>query len=208
MSPPSPASNSNKQNLWNTFLVCAAVVCALWGACWFVTWRMFGGALTGGEFGDWFGSVNALFSGLALAGVGCALVFQARELQGQERAQMETKAMLKYQANALLLSARIQALVHLKQQADEGSKGVSVLGSGKRSPAMEEALQKMLAKQKYFAEKKRLYTRRLKELYCAAERASGDATFADSLDDVEPEEGAPFFVGQEEGSAGPFGPQE
>jgi len=65
-----------------------------------------------GQFGDMFGSINALFSGLALAGVVCALLVQSREIREQKRDQQITQATLQKQADALLLAARIQALTN------------------------------------------------------------------------------------------------
>jgi len=47
-----------------------------------------------GTIGDSFGAVNALFSGLALAGVVLAILLQNEDLQNQERAmQLQTKEM-------------------------------------------------------------------------------------------------------------------
>ncbi len=45
-----------------------------------------------GQFGDWFGAVNALFSGLALAGVIVALVMQRKELGYQRKELSLTRA--------------------------------------------------------------------------------------------------------------------
>ncbi|MBZ0273785.1 hypothetical protein K8I61_17230 [bacterium] len=62
----------------------------------FGLWLLFGwiappgDAERAGQFGDQFGSVNALFSGLAFAGVIVALIMQRRELQLQ-REQLEAQ---------------------------------------------------------------------------------------------------------------------
>lgn len=75
-----------KRNWW-VFLV-FAVVCALWGAAWFLITHFVPSNASApysdrGQFGDMFGAVNALFAGLAFAGVICALVLQQRESKSQ-----------------------------------------------------------------------------------------------------------------------------
>jgi hypothetical protein len=87
-----------------------------------------------GAFGAAFGAVNALFSGLALAGVVVALLLQTRELQylrqelGQQRgrlhplqaawnqtalAQRDSSEALKSQGESLLLASYLQAVAAL-----------------------------------------------------------------------------------------------
>lgn len=59
-----------------------------------------------GTFGDMFGAVNALFSGLALAGVVCAILLQREELSLQ-RAELElTRQELSRSAEAQTSSAQ------------------------------------------------------------------------------------------------------
>lgn len=59
--------------------VAGIFVFALWGANW---WFLFEKPETArGTFGDMFGVVNALFSGLAFAGVVAAIILQNREMQ-------------------------------------------------------------------------------------------------------------------------------
>lgn len=53
-----------------------------------------------GQIGDAFGSINALFSGLALAGVVLAVLLQREELKLQRQELRETRAELKRQAEA------------------------------------------------------------------------------------------------------------
>jgi hypothetical protein len=83
-----------------------------------------------GQHGDWFGSLNALFSGLAFAGLIVTLQFQRRELELQRhelelnrKAVQGSEKQLKYQAKALHkqvelmnLSARLQCLPVLIDQ--------------------------------------------------------------------------------------------
>ena len=69
-----------------------AVVALLWGAAAIGVWHAFSNLGERGSFGDMFGGVNALFSGLAFAGILFALHLQRQELVVQReelRAQRE-----------------------------------------------------------------------------------------------------------------------
>lgn len=54
-----------------------------------------------GEFGDMFGGINALFSGLALVGIVFAILLQSRELELQRMELEETRKELKGQKEQL-----------------------------------------------------------------------------------------------------------
>ena len=54
-----------------------------------------------GTFGDSFGVVNALFSGLAFAGVICAILLQKKELELQRKELEDTRAEIKGQKETL-----------------------------------------------------------------------------------------------------------
>ena len=78
-----------------------ALVCAVWGGGWYLTnefVRPQGGASETlaqlrGLFGDQFGAINALFSGLAFAGIIFSIVLQNRELSQTKSSLLEqTKA--------------------------------------------------------------------------------------------------------------------
>lgn len=76
------------------------------------------------DFGEMFGAVNTLFSGLAFAGVIYAIFLQRRELELQRNelemtraelrrsaeAQEKSESALSSQANALVLTAKLSAL--------------------------------------------------------------------------------------------------
>ena len=100
-----------------------------------------------GAFGAAFGAVNALFSGLALAGVVVALVLQTRELQHlrqeiqrqrarlQEseaawsqtvQAQRDSAEALKSQADSLLLASYLQAVSAVLDASAKGRQQKSV----------------------------------------------------------------------------------
>ncbi|MCR9245510.1 MAG: hypothetical protein NXI31_10795 [bacterium] len=63
-----------------------------------------------GQFGDAFGAINALFSGIALGGVVFAILMQREELQLQRNELAETRAELARQAAAAEDQRRAQLL--------------------------------------------------------------------------------------------------
>ncbi|MBE0599481.1 MAG: hypothetical protein IH614_19755 [Desulfuromonadales bacterium] len=87
---------------------------------------------TRGQFGDMFGAVNALFSGLAFAGVVLAIVLQRQELSLQREelkmtreelkrsaeAQEKSEEALRKQAASLKTAARLSAITTLLQHIE------------------------------------------------------------------------------------------
>lgn len=63
--------------------------------------RIYGAPDSAGEFGDMFGGINALFSGLAFVGVIYAILLQRRELQLQREELGHTRAELRGQKEQL-----------------------------------------------------------------------------------------------------------
>lgn len=61
----------------------AVIVLVLWFATFLVGYSVFDSWQERGQFGDMFGSVNALFSGLAFAGLIYAILLQRKELSLQ-----------------------------------------------------------------------------------------------------------------------------
>ncbi|MDO9053237.1 MAG: hypothetical protein Q7U37_04820 [Gallionella sp.] len=59
-----------------------------------------------GTFGDMFGAVNALFSGLAFVGVVYAILLQRGELQLQREELIDTQIMLKKTSESQEISAK------------------------------------------------------------------------------------------------------
>jgi len=100
-----------------------------WAGAWWLISSQISGWQTRGQFGDMFGAVNALFSGLAFAGVIIALVFQRRELELQRKelaltrqelsraaeAQDKSQSALTKQALILRHTAEVNALASLIQ---------------------------------------------------------------------------------------------
>lgn len=92
----------------------------IWTVCiivglWFITLfsLVFFDATIRGTFGDMFGSINALFSGLALAGIIITILLQRQELELQRQELKETKEELKRSA-----TAQENSEIALKRQAE------------------------------------------------------------------------------------------
>ena len=66
------------------FWVAVVAVTIIWAASWFVVTRLCLTYTERGQFGDMFGAVNSLFSGLAFALLIVTLRLQHRELQLQQ----------------------------------------------------------------------------------------------------------------------------
>ena len=78
-------------------LVIVGGVIALWGLSWLLISVFIYGPTNRGVFGDMFGAVNSLFSGLAFAGLIITLLFQKEELKLQREELAETRNELKAQ---------------------------------------------------------------------------------------------------------------
>ncbi len=87
---------STKKNLWGLLLLVAFVF-----VCWILTWYLLKDIDDRGTFGDMFGSVNALFSGLAFVGLIYAILLQRNELELQREDLKHTREELKGQKEAL-----------------------------------------------------------------------------------------------------------
>lgn len=76
-------------------------------------------------FGDLFGAVNALFSGLAFLGLIVAIILQRKELEEQRKeirqsriAQAESAEALQLQSQISGLNARVEAINHIMDGLD------------------------------------------------------------------------------------------
>ena len=85
------------KKFWIFIGVMILVILGLWASSWFVIGCIINDANTKGTFGDSFGAVNALFSGLALAGVIVAIWLQSQELKEQRKELELTRNVLKSQ---------------------------------------------------------------------------------------------------------------
>ena len=83
--------------LWLTFLV----IIFLWGMSIIVLFWLFPDIGVRGQFGDTFGAVNALFAGLAFAGIIFAIILQKKELELQRQELKETRDEIRGQKEQL-----------------------------------------------------------------------------------------------------------
>ena len=76
---------------WRVGIGAAVVVVGLWLATLLILPRVFGPPGSPGGFGDMFGAINALFTGLALAGVAVTVWIQRVQFEHQLQTQHETE---------------------------------------------------------------------------------------------------------------------
>jgi uncharacterized membrane protein len=114
-------NNIEKINLKKIAVIAILTIVGLWLSTLFL---LFASANVRGTFGDMFGSVNALFSGLALAGIILTILLQRQELSLQRQelkytreelkrsatAQEKSEIALNKQAENLKISAKLTAL--------------------------------------------------------------------------------------------------
>ena len=110
------------------------LVVLFWGGSWYFLYARLPGLTERGQFGDMFGAVNSLFSGLAFAGIVIAILLQRQELQQQREelklqreelkltrkelqrsavAQEKSEEALSEQVETLRTTAKVQALTAL-----------------------------------------------------------------------------------------------
>ena len=80
-----------KSRLWIWIVVAIIGVLAAWGLSWWLINKNIDCSTERGTFGDMFGAVNALFSGLAFAGLIVTLIYQKEELKLQREELRETR---------------------------------------------------------------------------------------------------------------------
>lgn len=89
-------SVESKNDLWRTLLYAGLAVFTIWLLSW-VLIDVFIADSDRGTFGDKFGAINALFSGLAFAGLIVTLLYQKEELKLQREELAQTREELKGQ---------------------------------------------------------------------------------------------------------------
>ena len=77
------SSHIEQIRLWPWLISAVAIILGLWSGCWIFVTVYFPKIENRGQFGDMFGAVNALFAGLAFAGVIGAIILQRNELRYQ-----------------------------------------------------------------------------------------------------------------------------
>ena len=89
-------SEESKNDLWRTLIYAGLAVLSIWLLSWILI-DVFIIDSDRGTFGDKFGAVNALFSGLAFAGLIVTLLYQKEELKLQREELAQTREELKGQ---------------------------------------------------------------------------------------------------------------
>lgn len=85
------SSEESKNDLWRTLIYAGLAVFAIWLLSWGFIDLCISECDDRGTFGDKFGAVNALFSGLAFAGLIVTLIYQKEELKLQREELKETR---------------------------------------------------------------------------------------------------------------------
>lgn len=93
------SSPSDKLKAWPFVLIGIGIV-FLWSLSGSLIYNIFGQA-EGGTFGDMFGAINALFSGLAFLGIIIAIMLQKRELSLQRQELEDTRRVMEGQRHQL-----------------------------------------------------------------------------------------------------------
>jgi len=91
-------NTNEKFPVWRVLLLLAVIV-AVWITAWWGIPQLYPKRDEAGQFGDMFGAVNALFSGMALAGVVVAIWLQSRELALQRKELRSQKEQLQRQGD-------------------------------------------------------------------------------------------------------------
>ena len=94
-----PAENIR---LWRWVIGTAVLILGLWFGCWQFAEYYFEELHQRGQFGDMFGAVNALFAGLAFAGVIGAIILQRNELRLQREELKLTRKEMRGQNEQLM----------------------------------------------------------------------------------------------------------
>jgi hypothetical protein len=125
------SENKETKNGWGVLIVSVLTVFILWSLNWILLLKFGGNDTEKGQFGDMFGSVNALFSGLAFAFLIYTIWLQREELKLQrEELKLQREALelqvveLKRQANELEKTSDLQAkTLNLQKHQLEITKG-------------------------------------------------------------------------------------
>lgn len=115
------------------FIIAGFLVLTIWLLSAFTLYFSFSNWQDRGTFGDMFGAVNALFSGLAFSGVIYTILLQRKELVLQRKeleltrqelrksaeAQQKSEKSLSIQAKSMLASAKLNALTAVVKNYDQ-----------------------------------------------------------------------------------------
>lgn len=119
-----------------SFVIIVIVIIVIWLINWIAIINYFDEPNERGTFGDMFGAINSLFSGIAMAGVIIAIIMQRRELELQREELKLTRTELskttkanKEQAEIQKLSAEISGITSLLNIMTERIRNPSVKGA-------------------------------------------------------------------------------
>ncbi|WP_145047877.1 hypothetical protein [Paenibacillus xylanexedens] len=103
------------------FWLAVGIVILFWSGTWYLIPKLYkeSTGLGAGTFGDMFGGVNALFSGLAFVGLIYTILLQRRELARQEEASKDQAEDLKRQKELLqfqFVLAHVKELIAIKNK--------------------------------------------------------------------------------------------
>lgn len=116
-----------------TFYIVAIIIILIWISSILILKVFFSNSSERGSFGDSFGSINSLFSGVALAGIIYTMYLQRMELKLQRKeltenrkelartaeAQEKSEKALNRQAENLKISAKLNALTAMVEHFDQ-----------------------------------------------------------------------------------------
>ncbi|WP_156388166.1 hypothetical protein [Pseudomonas sp. Leaf434] len=106
---PDTQKAESEKSVYIGFVWLCTGVAALWACCTLVIYLLLPDWQARGTVGDSFGAVNALFSGLAFAGVIYALNLQRRELTYQREEMLATRAVSEAQLAEMKISRELLA---------------------------------------------------------------------------------------------------
>ena len=115
------------------FYKASVIIVFIWISSVFIIGKFYSKISEKGAFGDSFGAVNALFSGIALAGIIYTMNLQRKELKLQRKelienrkelartakAQEESEIALRRQAENLKITAKLNALTGMVEHYDQ-----------------------------------------------------------------------------------------
>jgi Putative phage abortive infection protein len=139
---------ADTENNDNGFIVISIIVTIMIIGLWVINLLAFNGKteIDRGTFGDMFGAVNSLFSGLALAGIILTILLQRKELQLQRQELGDTRQEFKTQNETLKLQRfentffNLLTLHHqIVSSIDHRYYSDKKKGIGKREPIMSKA---------------------------------------------------------------------
>lgn len=99
-----------RTNPWKIGFIILGIAVAIWIGYGLVVPRLFMDWQKSSQFGDMFGGIGALFSGLALAGVVVAIKMQKEELERSTKAQTASSEALTKQIEVMSITAQLAAL--------------------------------------------------------------------------------------------------